>query len=90
MKLPKDGIPGYMWPAAFSVLAIAERILAGFGVGRFFELTDSPDNWMPEILLVSLTGFVGNRLQKGYVEAKKAAAANLAAYQSRASSSEDV
>lgn len=90
MKLPSEGLPGWVWPAAFSVLAIVERILAGFNVGKFFEMTNSPTNWMPEILAISLTGFVANKLQKGYVEAKKTAAANLAAYQSRASSSEDV
>lgn len=89
MKISWDeGVPGWWWPAGFSILAIAERILGGLNVGRFFDLANSPHNWMPEILFVSLTGFVANKAQKGYLQAKKEA--TLVAYQQRASSSEDV
>lgn len=83
----KDGIPGWVYPAAITAYALMERLLAGLGYAHFMELANSPSNWLPEILGVSLGGFVLNKAQKGYMEAKKAA--SLAQYQSRAASSDD-
>lgn len=85
----RDGLPGWMWPAGFSVLAIVERLLGGLGVGRFFELANSEHNWLPEILAVSLAGYVGNKAQKKYLEIKRASLPAPEAYASRVTSSDD-
>ena len=83
----KDGIPGWMYPAGITGYALFERLMGGLGFRYFMELANSPYNWLPEILAVSLGGFVLNRAQKGYMEVKKAA--TLASYQARAASSDD-
>lgn len=86
----KEGVPGWMWPAGLTCYALIERILGGLGVERFFDLANSPNNWMPEILAVSITGFVANKAQKKYLEIKRASLpVSPEVYAERVSSSDD-
>jgi len=49
---------------------MVERVLGGLEVGKFYEMTTSPSNYMPEILGVVLSGYVGNSWMKR-AEARK-------------------
>lgn len=55
----KEGVPGWVYPAIITIYALTERVLAGSGVGSFLALANSANNWLPELLLVSLGGTLG-------------------------------
>lgn len=58
-SLWREGLPGWVWPALVTIYALTERTLGSFGIKRFFEMATSPSNWLPEFLLISLTGTLG-------------------------------
>lgn len=46
--------------------ALIERVLGGFGIGRFYELTTNPDgNWIVGFIGVVMGGYVSNKWVKG-------------------------
>lgn len=55
----KEGVPGWVYPATITIYALTERVLAGLGIGSFLDLANSANNWLPELLLVSLGGTLG-------------------------------
>ncbi len=70
----EEGAPAWMWPSLITAYSLVERILAGFKVGFFFELNTSPANYLPQVLGIVLSGYVGNAWMKK-VEARKMVAA---------------
>jgi hypothetical protein len=46
-------------------VALLGWVLAGFGVGEFMTLATSGNNYIVELLFVSLGGFVTNKWVKG-------------------------
>lgn len=63
-NLWKEGVPGWVYPATITIYALTERVLAGLKVGSFLDLANSANNWLPELLLVSLSGTLGWRTVK--------------------------
>jgi len=60
----KEGPPGWIYPSAITIYALAERLLGGFGYARFFDMASSGNNWLPELLLVSLGSTLGYKSVK--------------------------
>lgn len=49
--------------------ALIERVLGGFNIGRFYELTTNPNgNWIVSFIGVVMGGYVSNKWVKGRVE----------------------
>ena len=49
--------------------ALIERVLGGFGVGRFYDLTTNPNgNWIVSFIGVVMGGYVSNKWVKGRIE----------------------
>lgn len=67
-----EGLPAFVWPSLITLYSLAERILAGFKIGAFFELNTSPNNYLPQVLGIVLSGYIGNSWMKK-AEARKAA-----------------
>ena len=70
-----EGLPAFVWPSLITLYSLVERVLAGFKVGAFFELNTSPNNYLPQVLGIVLSGFIGNSWMKKS-EARKAAPAD--------------
>lgn len=71
-KKPRDyfseGIPAWWWPSLVTTYALIERVLGGFGVGKFYELTTNPNgNWIVGFLGVVSGTFVTNRWVKSII-----------------------
>lgn len=61
----QEGIPGWCYPSGITLVALLGWVLAGFGVGEFMTLATSGNNYIVELLFVSLGGFVTNKWVKG-------------------------
>jgi len=49
--------------------ALIERVLGGFGVGRFYDLTTNPNgNWIVSFIGVVMGGYVSNKWVKGRID----------------------
>jgi hypothetical protein len=72
----RDGLPAWIWPSAITTYSLLERLLAGLGVGRFYDLNTSPNNYLPQVLGIVLSGFIGNSWMKKVEERKMVAAEN--------------
>ena len=60
-----EGIPAWWWPSLVTTYALIERVLGGFGVGRFYDLTTNPNgNWIVAFLGVVSGTFVTNKWVK--------------------------
>ena len=65
-NLWREGLPGWVWSAMITIYALTERTLGGFGYKRFYDLATSGNNWLPELLMISLTGTLGYKSFKMY------------------------
>lgn len=64
-----EGIPAFWWPSLVTTYALIERILGGFGVGRFYDLTTNPNgNWVVNFIGVVMAGYVSNKWVKARVD----------------------
>ena len=72
-----EGLPAYVWPSLITLYSLLERVLAGFKVGSFFELNTSPNNYLPQVLGIVLSGYIGNSWMKK-AEARKASTSSEA------------
>lgn len=62
----EEGPPAWVWPSGVTLYALAERILGGFKIGQFYELTTNPNgNWIVPFIGVVMTGFISNKWVKG-------------------------
>ena len=60
-----EGIPAFWWPTIVTSYALIERLLGGFGVAKFYELTTNPNgNWIVAFLGVVSGTFVTNKWVK--------------------------
>lgn len=51
--------------------ALIERVLGGFNIGRFYELTTNPNgNWIVSFIGVVMGGYVSNKWVKSKAESK--------------------
>lgn len=66
----RNGPPGWIYPSGITIYALMERILGGLDVGKFYDLANSPSNWLPELLAISLAGTLGYRGYRKYVNTK--------------------
>lgn len=65
----EEGPPAWVWPSGVTLYALAERILGGFKIGQFYELTTNPNgNWIVPFIGVVMTGFISNKWVKGVNE----------------------
>ena len=49
--------------------ALIERVLGGFGLGRFYDLTTNPNgNWIVSFIGVVMGGYVSNKWVKGRID----------------------
>lgn len=64
-----EGIPAFWWPSLVTTYALIERVLGGFGVGRFYDLTTNPNgNWIVSFIGVIMGGYVSNKWVKGRID----------------------
>jgi len=65
----EEGPPAWVWPSGVTLYALAERILGGFGIGRFYDLTTNPNgNWIVSFIGVVMGGYVSNKWVKGRID----------------------
>lgn len=63
-KLWTEGLPGHLFSPLILLVALGCHVLAGLGVGRFFELVNAPGNQLVELYFISLGGVTALKLVK--------------------------
>ena len=74
----EEGPPAWFWPCSVTGLAMAERVLALFDIGRAFDLVSTPGAaWLPNLVGVVLARYISNKwvsqkaLDQGQDETKR-------------------